>query len=610
MSTRTAVLTLLTCVTFTVSTPVHAQRTAAQAAPQKRPLLAADIDDIAALLKLEDTRQFDAEALMRVLASKHPEVRRRAITTIGRLANEQGRALLTALHDEKDPELLATVAFATGQLKDTTSIAWLSSLLANPRAASVARKEAAQALGKLAPAAATPSAPLPADARAAHDALAQFLKTAPPSTAPNVVGEALFSIGRFATIEDIAPIVRWATHRDAEIRWHAAWALFRPRNPAAAPTLLTLSTDTSADVRFWAVRGLTAAVVSQSTVPLAVASARLRQAANDPDRRVRTEAIRSLTAFDASLPAARYDDDASFDVVLSALQSKDTWLSVSAVENIHRYTSRAASATAAVIAATRTGQPTSLRIAALAPLEALNADAARALATELSNAATSGTTPSGASGAAGTTARDSAAATIRRLDAAAARAAQAASGQAPTATGRQGGGGGRGGAARPPLVARPDAEYRELVTRWIVPDYNGAAKPHVIFGTPRGDVDIELYPGDAPFGVEYLFKVVESGEIVNTEFSRVVPNFVAQEGPIRAQGTLRDEVNRRGLTRGNLSWASAGLDTGRPGYTLGSTPQPHNEGGFTSLGRVVKGIDAVDRLELGDKITTARIWRR
>jgi peptidylprolyl isomerase len=61
------------------------------------------------------------------------------------------------------------------------------------------------------------------------------------------------------------------------------------------------------------------------------------------------------------------------------------------------------------------------------------------------------------------------------------------------------------------------------------------------------------------------------------------------------------------LTRGNLSWASAGLDTGRPGYTLGHTLQPHNEGNFTALGRVVRGMEVVDRLELGDAVTAARI---
>jgi cyclophilin family peptidyl-prolyl cis-trans isomerase len=89
----------------------------------------------------------------------------------------------------------------------------------------------------------------------------------------------------------------------------------------------------------------------------------------------------------------------------------------------------------------------------------------------------------------------------------------------------------------------------------------------------------------------------------------VAPNFVAQQRAIRDDVTLRDEVSRRGLTRGNLSWASAGLDTGRPGYTLGITPQPHNEGNFTALGRVVSGMDVVERIELGDTITAARMVR-
>ena len=125
--------------------------------------------------------------------------------------------------------------------------------------------------------------------------------------------------------------------------------------------------------------------------------------------------------------------------------------------------------------------------------------------------------------------------------------------------------------------------------------------------TARGEIEVELFAADAPLGLEHLLRVVESGDIVGTEFGRVVPNFVAQQRAIRDDVVLRDEVNRHGLNRGTLSWASAGLDTGRPGYTLGHTPQPHNEGDFTALGRVVAGMDVVDRLELGDKITAARM---
>jgi peptidylprolyl isomerase len=150
-------------------------------------------------------------------------------------------------------------------------------------------------------------------------------------------------------------------------------------------------------------------------------------------------------------------------------------------------------------------------------------------------------------------------------------------------------------------------EYRQLVERWIVPAYTGQPGPRAVWTTAKGEIELELHAGDAPFGAEQFLRLVESGDLVGTEFTRLVPDFVAQQQPIPNAATLRDEVNRRGLTRGNLSWASAGLDTGRPGYTLGHTAQPHNEGNFTSLGRVVRGMDVVDRLELGDAVTAARM---
>jgi cyclophilin family peptidyl-prolyl cis-trans isomerase len=161
------------------------------------------------------------------------------------------------------------------------------------------------------------------------------------------------------------------------------------------------------------------------------------------------------------------------------------------------------------------------------------------------------------------------------------------------------------GAATP--TTKPLAEYRRIVERWVVPDYNGARRPTARWETVRGPIDLELYPGDAPLGTDDFVRTMELGAIVGVEFSRVVPDFVDQQRGIREGNTLRDEVNRHRLTRGNLAWASAGLDTGTPGYTLNHTPQPHNEGDFTSLGRVVRGQEAVDRIELGDRITAARM---
>ena len=143
-----------------------------------------------------------------------------------------------------------------------------------------------------------------------------------------------------------------------------------------------------------------------------------------------------------------------------------------------------------------------------------------------------------------------------------------------------------------------------------MPAYEGKPLPRARWETPRGAIELELYAGDAPLAMDAFVQITENGSIVGTEFSRVVPDFVDQQATIRGAPLHRDEVNRHRLTRGNLSWASAGLDTGRPGYTLNHTPQPHNEGDFTSLGRVVAGQDVVDRIQLGDRITAATMVRR
>ena len=414
----------------------------------------------------------------------------------------------------------------------------------------------------------------PEDAAAqARAALAKYLSAAPATSASApVVGEALLAIGRFPPGPDIAPIVRWTASPNVEVRWRAAWALFRPRDPAAVQPLLRLTEDKSPEVRFWAVRGLSPAAVDAAKLDRAVASARLRAAVKDPDRRVRTEALRALGG---------YDDDESFAVLLAALESSDTWLSVSAAEAMGRFTSRKDTVVPKLTAAVAPGKPIALRITALTPLAALAPDAAKDAATALAEDP-------------GTVAKGAATQVLARL-----------AGPRPPQTGPN-----APRPPRPPPAPRDDDEYRAIVERSIVPAYNGAPKPRVVLETPRGAIEIEVNAGDAPLGADYLRRVIESGEIVGTEFGRVVPNFVAQQRPIRDGGTLRDEVNRHGLLRGTLSWASAGLDTGRPGYTLGNTPQPHNEGDFTALGRVVRGMDVVDRLELGDKITGARLVTR
>ncbi len=542
----------------------------------KTPPLDADaMTGLAELLRLEDTRTFDSAILAKHLQSPNAELRRRTLISIARIAKPEGMPLIHQARAERDPPLLATVAFAAGQIKDQTSVAWLSELLARANTPPEVAFEAARGLGKIR----TPEA---------GAALAAYLTKAVASKTVNpTVGEALLSYGRFTEPQDVTPIVRWITSPDVEVRWRAAWALFRPRNSAAVPHLLVLSRDRAPDVRFWAVRGLTLKTVTGSSTPLETAAALLREATADADRRVRTEALRTL---------GEYPDRASVDIVLKALESPDAWLSVSAAEALARHTEHAAIIVPKLADAVRQTRSTALRLTALASLATLDPASAFELMSNvqwddlqvtrnarrqaLTRIATAAKQP------------DS------KLDAAALNAALEQVNQRAAD-------GGQRTAAAPPQ--RPIEEYRALVERFVVPDIRGARKPRAILTTNRGEIEVELYSGDAPLGTEHFIKLVASGDIVGTEFSRLVPNFVAQQQAIRNASRLRDEVSRLGLTRGNVSWASGGLDTGRPGYTFGNTPQPHNEGDFTALGRVIRGMDVVDRFELGDRITAARM---
>ena len=547
-STRTLARSALLIAAF--ATVAHAQT--------RRALDSSAVSDIARLLLLEDVRRFDTLELARGLDSKHPEVRRRATLAVARINDKRGLTLLRARPLSADTALAATTVFAVGQLRDTLTIPWFDSLLANPRTPPTIATEAACALGKIKTA-------------AAREVLARYLaKVSANRRTRDAIGEALLAIGRSTARGDLAPIVKWTTSPDEELRWRATWALFRPRDPGAVAVLLKLSDDRSAHVRSWAVRGLVKSQADSASLGER-AEAKLLAAVRDGDRRVRTEAIRALGS---------YPDSAAVAALTIALGSSDSWISVSAAEGLGR--SRLPTVIPALVAATDATRPCALRATAIRQLQPFANAEARAAATGL--------------------ARDSVP-YCQNLG------AQILRDTMPNGRGGGGGGGGGGGRGRQPptLVERPLAEYRAIVERWIVPAYAGKALPRAAMQTTRGDIEVELYAGDAPLAMDALTKILEQGNIVGSEFSRVVPDFVDQEATIRDAAVQRDEVNRHRLTRGNLAWASAGLDTGRPGYTLNHTPQPHNEGDFTSLGRVIRGMDVVDRIELGDRILGARM---
>src|SRR5689334_24129325 len=105
-------------MTRTLWTLFGAAMLIAAAQPSRRPAppSSGDIDSIARLLQLEDTRTFDSVALARGLDATHPEVRRRAALAVGHIRDRRGAALLRSRRLDRDTALAATTVFAVAQL--------------------------------------------------------------------------------------------------------------------------------------------------------------------------------------------------------------------------------------------------------------------------------------------------------------------------------------------------------------------------------------------------------------------------------------------------------------------------------------------------------------
>ena len=56
-----------------------------------------------------------------------------------------------------------------------------------------------------------------------------------------------------------------------------------------------------------------------------------------------------------------------------------------------------------------------------------------------------------------------------------------------------------------------------------------------------------------------------------------------------------------------VGMALAGKDTGGSQFFITLSPQPHLDGRYTLFGRVVAGMDVVERIRRGDVLTRVRV---
>jgi cyclophilin family peptidyl-prolyl cis-trans isomerase len=162
-------------------------------------------------------------------------------------------------------------------------------------------------------------------------------------------------------------------------------------------------------------------------------------------------------------------------------------------------------------------------------------------------------------------------------------------------------------AIRPAPSARP-ANYEDSAL------VNPTVSPHVYIETEKGTIELELDVLDAPLTSENFIALARKGYFDGLMLHRVVPNFVVQGGDPRGDGdggpgyTIRDELNQEPYLRGVVGMALAWRDTGGSQFFITHSPQPHLDARYTVFGRVVAGMEVVDRIAQWDVMTRVRVW--
>ena len=162
-------------------------------------------------------------------------------------------------------------------------------------------------------------------------------------------------------------------------------------------------------------------------------------------------------------------------------------------------------------------------------------------------------------------------------------------------------------AIRPVPNPWPSATFADAAL--IAPPYS----PQVYLETTHGTIQIELDVINAPLTSWNFLELARRGFYYGVTFHRVVPNFVVQAGDPRGDGeggstrTIRDEFNTRPYVRGTVGMALSWADTGSSQFFITHGPSPHLDGRYTVFGRVVSGMEAVDRIRQGDAILAVRV---
>ena len=160
-----------------------------------------------------------------------------------------------------------------------------------------------------------------------------------------------------------------------------------------------------------------------------------------------------------------------------------------------------------------------------------------------------------------------------------------------------------------------------LIFFFLITNQSIAEENIMILKLKDGDVKIELFPDIAPNHVERIKELAESGKYDNVVFHRVIDGFMAQTGDVKFGNSTSNDFNlsRAGMggsdlpdlkqefsnlphDRGTLSMArSSSPDSANSQFFICFKPSPFLDKQYTVFGKVIEGMDFVDKIKRGDE---------
>ena len=167
------------------------------------------------------------------------------------------------------------------------------------------------------------------------------------------------------------------------------------------------------------------------------------------------------------------------------------------------------------------------------------------------------------------------------------------------------------------LTARVDAQSKAPAAR-------AKAPTAVITMEKGGAIVLELFPDDAPKHVENFITLARQGFYDGQRFHRI-EDWVAQVGDPQTKTlpmdddrigtggagyTIKAEFNKRHHDRGALGMARGDdPNSASSQFYVTKKASLFLDGQYTVFGRVVKGMDVVDALAVGDRVKSVKVGK-